>query len=89
MKDIDKVETKMISEISVNDLDLAEIFWIKEAQRQFEGKLEKAQFRKLCPKVDGRGVIIVGANREMVECNMEQARVCSTTKGQSNINACH
>lgn len=51
-------------EISINDLDLAEIFWIKEAQRQFEGKLEKAQFRKLCPRVDERGVIIVGGRTE-------------------------
>ena len=63
-KGFKKGSSKTLSEVLPVDLEAAETFWVKEAQKQFHGKLDSPQYRKLCPRVDEKGIVIVGGRTE-------------------------
>ena len=46
--------------LSPEELESAEVYWIKEAQRELHLRMEKGEFRTLSPFLDEKGVIRVG-----------------------------
>ena len=46
--------------LTPEELERAEIFWIKEAQRNLHRRKEKGEFKSLSPFLDFKGVIRVG-----------------------------
>ena len=52
------------AQLTPEDLERAELFWIKEAQRSFPKCLNSKQYVKLNPKLDERGIIVVGGRTE-------------------------
>ena len=46
------------------DLEAAEMFWIREAQKSIKQDLEEGKYRRLCPKTRADGIVVVGSRAE-------------------------
>ena len=50
--------------LTPEELERAEIFWIKAAQNDLHGRKEKEEFKSLSPFLDGKGVLRVGGRMD-------------------------
>ena len=46
------------------DLTRAEIFWFKEVQSTIQQQIQKGDFKRLCPKTNAEGLVVVGGRAD-------------------------
>ena len=51
-------------EITSKDVETAEIFWIKEAQRNMKNNIEHGTYRHLCPRLRVDGIHVISGRAE-------------------------
>ena len=67
-------------EITSKDVETAEVFWIKEAQRNMKNDLKHGTYRRLCPRLRDDGIYVIsGRAKKMVRNRLQQGRYHTPT----------
>ena len=71
--------------LTPEELESAEIFWIKAAQNDLHRRKEKGEFKSLSPFLDGKGVLRVGGgmNEASVSYDAKQPALLQSNHGIS------
>ena len=51
-------------EITSKDVETAEVFWIKEAQRNMKNDIKNGTYRRLCPRLRDDGIYVISGRAE-------------------------
>lgn len=51
-------------EITSKDVETAEVFWIKEAQRNMKNDIKHGNYRRLCPRLRDDGIHVISGRAE-------------------------
>ena len=51
-------------EITSKDVETAEVFWIKEAQRNMKNDIKHGTYRRLCPRLRDDGIYVISGRAE-------------------------